>query len=84
MRVTVELSYEMSKVFGSARLEISDVRNVSELVDKARARLGSGIDEQLSHAAIVVNGVMINHSRGMRTKLSDGDIVSFVKAAAGG
>ena len=84
MRVTVELSYEMSKVFGSERLEIADVRNVSELVDKARAVLGSSVDEQLSHVAIVVNGVMINHSRGMRTKLSDGDIVSFVKAAAGG
>ena len=47
MRVTVELSYEMSIVFGSARMESSDVRNVSELVDKARAQLGSGIDEQL-------------------------------------
>jgi molybdopterin converting factor small subunit len=84
MRVTVELSYEMSKVFGTERMVIEDVRTVAELVDKARAAVGDTIDEHISHAAVVVNGVMINHRRGMRTKLADGDIVSFVKAAAGG
>ena len=84
MRVTVELSYEMSKAFGTERLEIDDVRTVADLVDKARAKVGPTIAEHVSHAAIVVNGVMINHRRGMRTKLADGDIVSFVNAAAGG
>jgi molybdopterin converting factor small subunit len=31
-----------------------------------------------------VNGVLSNHRRGMKTRLADGDIVTFVKAAAGG
>jgi molybdopterin converting factor small subunit len=35
-------------------------------------------------AAVAVNGVLVNHRKGMKTKLSDGDTVTFVKAAAGG
>ena len=35
-------------------------------------------------AAVAVNGVLINHRKGMKTPLADGDIVAFVKAAAGG
>ena len=35
-------------------------------------------------AAVSINGVLINHRRGMGTPLSDGDTVAFLKAAAGG
>ena len=35
-------------------------------------------------AAVAVNGVLINYRKRMKTKLSDGDTVAFVKAAAGG
>jgi molybdopterin converting factor small subunit len=33
---------------------------------------------------VAVNGVLINHRQGMRTRLSDGDTVVFLRAAAGG
>ena len=35
-------------------------------------------------AAIAVNGILVSHGKEMKTKLSDGDRVGFVKAAAGG
>ena len=34
--------------------------------------------------AVAVNGVLVSHQRGMKTRLADGDVVAFVKAAAGG
>ncbi|MBW2666362.1 MAG: MoaD/ThiS family protein, partial [Deltaproteobacteria bacterium] len=34
--------------------------------------------------AIAVNGVLVNYRRGMKTRLGEGDVVAFVKAAAGG
>ena len=33
---------------------------------------------------IAVNGVLVSHRKGLRTPLEPGDVVSFVKAAAGG
>jgi molybdopterin converting factor small subunit len=33
---------------------------------------------------VAVNGVLSSHRRGMKTRLADGDVVTFVKAAAGG
>ena len=84
MRVTVELTYEMSRDLGIERLEVEDVATVAELVAKARQRVGPNFDEHARLAAVAVNGVLVNHKRGMRTKLADGDIVGFVKASAGG
>ncbi|MCZ6782598.1 MAG: MoaD/ThiS family protein [Proteobacteria bacterium] len=54
-----------------------------------RARFGdrdkaSEFDQLTRVAAVAVNGVLINHKKGMRTPLADGDTVAFVKAAAGG
>ena len=84
MRVKVELTYEMSKDLGVDSLEVENVATVAELVAKAKAQVGARFDEHTRLAAVAVNGVLVNHRRGMKTRLSDGDVVAFVKAAAGG
>ena len=86
MAVTVELTYEMTKAFGAQRLEVA-AATVAEAVKAAGLRLGEkGIEfDRLSRvAAVAVNGVLVNHKKGMKTRLADGDVVAFVKAAAGG
>jgi molybdopterin converting factor small subunit len=86
MAVTVQLTYDMTKAFGAQRLEVA-AATVAEAVEAAGKRLGEkGVEfEKLaSRAAVAVNGVLVNHKKGMRTKLADGDVVAFVKAAAGG
>ena len=87
MSITVELTYDMSKVLGVQRFELEDVRTVADVMRLARARFGEGEEsfERLTRvAAVAVNGVLINHRKGMKTALSDGDTVSFLKAASGG
>jgi len=84
MRVTVELTYDMSKALGVDSLEMEGVQTVADLIDKAKAQVGPGFENHTRLAAIAVNGVLVNHKRGMKTKLADGDIVAFVKASAGG
>jgi molybdopterin converting factor small subunit len=87
MSITVELTYDMSKVLGVQRFELDDARTVADVVRLARARFGEGEEsfEKLTRvAAVAVNGVLINHRKGMKTRLDDGDTVTFVKAAAGG
>lgn len=84
MRVTVELTYDMSKALGTDRFEVEDVATVKELIAKARERVGPSFEEQTRLAAVAVNGVLTSYERGLRTRLADGDRVSFVKAAAGG
>jgi len=87
MAIIVELTYEMTKAFGAPRIELPAAATVGEAVEAASKRLGeSGIEfAKLSRvAAVAVNGVLVNHRKGMRTKLADGDTVTFVKAAAGG
>jgi molybdopterin converting factor small subunit len=87
MSITIQLTYDMSKALGVPRFEIDGVRSVREAVDKVQERFGAGGEEfaKLSRvAAVAVNGVLVNHRRGMRTALEDGDVVAFVKAAAGG
>jgi molybdopterin converting factor small subunit len=87
MSITVELTYDMSKALGVYRFEVEDAQVVKDVVDVARARFGERGEsfEQLARvAAVAVNGVLINHLQGMKTRLSDGDTITFVKAAAGG
>jgi molybdopterin converting factor small subunit len=87
MSVTVQLTYDMSKALGERRFEVDGARTVRDLVQIARARFGENGErfEKLTRvAAVAVNGVLINHRQGMRTRLSDGDTVAFLKAAAGG
>ncbi len=87
MSITVELTYDMSKALGTARFEVDAAETVADVVQVARTRFGdAGADfEKLTRvAAIAVNGVLANYKRGMKTRLEDGDVVAFVKAAAGG
>ena len=84
MRVSVELTYDMSKVVGVDRFDLEDVHNVAELVERAKSRVGPEFDSLVKLAAVAVNGILVNYKKGKRTKLADGDVVSFVKASAGG
>lgn len=87
MPVTVELTYDMSKALGVASFEIEGAATVADAVAQARARFGeqgAGFEDLTRVAAVAVNGVLVNHRRGMKTPLADGDTVAFVKAAAGG
>jgi len=84
--VTVELTYDMGKALGVRSLEL-DARTVGDALRLTRERFEqSGRDyAQLTRvAAVAVNGVLMNYRKGRRTKLSDGDTVTFLKAAAGG
>jgi molybdopterin converting factor small subunit len=85
--VTVELTYDMSKSLGVPRFQVDRARTVADVVRAARERFGAEGErfEQLTRvAAVAVNGVLINHRKGMKTELADGDVVAFLKAAAGG
>ncbi len=87
MSVTVRLTYEMSKALGAPQIEVDAAEVVADVVRLAEGRFGeAGADfAQLTRvAAVAVNGVLVNHGRGMKTRLHDGDLVAFVKAAAGG
>ncbi|MDJ0850285.1 MAG: MoaD/ThiS family protein [Myxococcota bacterium] len=87
MAVTVELTYDMSKALGVERFEVEGAATVADAVARARERFGEtarDFEELTRVAAVAVNGVLVNHRRGMKTPLADGDTVAFVKAAAGG
>jgi molybdopterin converting factor small subunit len=87
MGVCVEVTYDMSKALGVERFEIDGARSVADVVRLARERFGdrgADFDRLTGRAAVAVNGVLVNHRRGMKTPVSDGDVVAFVKAAAGG
>jgi molybdopterin converting factor small subunit len=87
MSITVELTYDMSKALGVQRFELEEARTVAEVVRLSRARFEGGEEsfEKLTRvAAVAVNGVLINYRKGMKTRLADGDTVTFLKAAAGG
>jgi molybdopterin converting factor small subunit len=85
--ITVELTYEMSKALGTRSFEVEGAQRVADILTLTRARFGERAAEfeRLTRvAAVAVNGVLVTHRRGLRTPLSDGDRVMFVKASAGG
>lgn len=87
MSITVELTYGMSKALGVRQFEVEGARTVEDVVRITREKFGAAageFDKLTRVAAIVVNGVLINHQKGMATPLADGDRVGFLKAAAGG
>ena len=84
MRVTVELTYDMSRALGIDRFDVDDVATVKDLIAKAHERVGPTFEAETRLAAVAVNGVLMSYQSGLRTRLADGDRVSFVKAAAGG
>jgi molybdopterin converting factor small subunit len=87
MSIRVELTYDMSKALGRSTFEVEAAPTVRDVVEQTAKRFGEKGDEfaKLARvAAIAVNGVLVTHRKGMKTKLADGDRVGFVKAAAGG
>ena len=87
MSITVEVTYDMSKALGVRRFEVEGARTVQDVVRLTRDKFGERGETfaQLTRvAAVVVNGVLISHQKGMGTALADGDTVTFLKAAAGG
>ncbi len=86
MSIRVELTYDMSKALGLQNFDIDSAATVRDVVEQTETRFGGGEEfAKLARlAAIAVNGVLISHRKGMKTKLRDGDRVGFVKAAAGG
>ena len=87
MSVTVELTYEMSKAYGERRIDVPDAATVKELVAEVQRRFDDRgqVFAPLSRVtAVAINGVLMNHRKGFKTPLADGDTVSFVKAASGG
>ena len=87
MSVTVQMTYEMARALGAPRFEVEGARTVADAIERVRGRIGDagGDFEKLTRvAAIAVNGVLVNHQRGLKTAVADGDVVAFVKAAAGG
>ncbi len=86
MRVSVEPTYEMTKVLKMDRfeIEVADAATVADVVDQTKTKVGPEFEKLVRLAAVAVNGVLVNHQRGMKTQLVDGDVIEFVKASAGG
>jgi len=85
MSVAVQLTYAMAKELGAQRLELEGAKTVADVLRMTRERFaGARYDELTRVAAVAVNGVLVNYQRGKNTPVHDGDIVAFVKAAAGG
>jgi molybdopterin converting factor small subunit len=87
MSIRVELTYDMGKALGTSKFEVESAATVAEVVEETRKRFPDGGDQFATLAklaAVAVTGVLIKHKKGMKTKLTDGDRVGFVKAAAGG
>jgi molybdopterin converting factor small subunit len=85
--ITVELTYDMSKALGVRSLEVEGAATVADVIRLTRERFGERAAEfeRLTRvAALAVNGVLATHRRGLRTPVADGDLVTFVKASAGG
>ncbi|MHC4829137.1 MAG: MoaD/ThiS family protein [Planctomycetota bacterium] len=84
MKVRVELTYDMAKVAGIGSFSMENAGTVREVISEAERRVGSEFANHARVCAVAVNGVLMNYKRGLKTRLADGDIVSFLTAAAGG
>jgi molybdopterin converting factor small subunit len=86
MSITVELTYDLAKALGERRLEIEAPATLQKVLRLTRERFGDqaeAFDKLTRVTALVVNGVLVNQKR-KNLPLKDGDLVSFLKAAAGG
>ena len=87
MSIRVELTYDMGKAIGQHHFELDGAETVADVIAQTRDRFGPGGEAfaQLARVArVAVNGVLVSHRQGTKTRLKDGDRVGFVKAAAGG
>lgn len=87
MSVTVELTYDMSVELGVPRFEVESATTVEDVLRLTRERFGENaarFDLLARVTAVAVNHVLTSYKRGRKTRLADGDTVTFIKAAAGG
>ncbi|MDE0885209.1 MAG: MoaD/ThiS family protein [Myxococcota bacterium] len=87
MSITVQLTYDMAREVGSPTIQVSGAETVNDVLRLTRQRFSQDEESYANLtrvAALAVNGVLISYRRGKKTKVQDGDRVSFVKAAAGG
>ena len=87
MSIIVELTYDMASELGRRKIELPSARTVADAVRLTRNQFPGDPDifDRLTRVtALAVNGVLVRHGKGMKTRLQSGDIVAFVKAAAGG
>ena len=87
MSVTVNFTYDMAKEIGKKRIELCGARPVADVRRLTREQCpknGESFENLTRGAALAVNGVLVNHRKGKKTAVQDGDRVAFVKAAAGG
>jgi molybdopterin converting factor small subunit len=86
MSVIVELTYDMSKLLGEARIDV-EAADVPSAIAAVRDRFVRGegdFDALRSRVVVAVNGVLVRHRDEEGTRLKSGDRMSFVKAASGG
>ena len=84
MTITVELTYEMSRLLGIRRFEVEGPQTVQEILRLTRERFGDqaeAFDREARTSVLAVNGVLVNHRKGT---VAPGDRVGFVKTASGG
>lgn len=81
--VKVYPTFEVSKSIGKHELQM-DVKNIKDLIEQSSQKYGNDFSTMAKKTAILVNGRNINHLKGKRTTLKDGDTVHFVNPAAGG
>jgi len=85
--VVIELSYDMGKAIGERRIELSNPATVRDAVAEVSVRFAAGgadFEALSTVTSIAINGVLVKYGRGLNTRLHDGDVVAFVKAASGG
>lgn len=87
MGVTVEVTYDMATALGVRRFDVDGAGTVRDVLRLAREQFrehAAEFDRLTRVTAVAVNGVLVTHGRGLRTRVADGDTVMFIKAAAGG
>jgi molybdopterin synthase sulfur carrier subunit len=92
MKVEVRLFGEFREVVGSEAITVEVPKGAScEDVLRRLAELEPRLEELLfsegvlrDHLHVFVNGENVNHREGLKTKLSDGDVLTFFTPISGG
>lgn len=64
--------------------EVTDAGSVKEVLEYIKKTYGKEAYTLAKSALIVVNGLSISLSQGMKTSLSDGDEIGFLPVCGGG
>ncbi len=81
--VEVKLFATIRKVAGEKGFK-TEASNVQEVLEEIYRKYGPEIRSEMAYCTILVNGRNIAHLRGKRTRLKEGDVISFFPPLAGG